>query len=683
MKSFMKHARRSGLTFQILWLLVLSHDAGAQECIYTGTNADQSNNIGNYLVRHAAEITTNSLCDIQSIKDWEAARGEKYTHFMESLGIGKEMLNSERSPLNTKVTGVVQMDGYRIEKLYYESQPSLYVPGNLYIPDDIDEPRPAILYLCGHADGQKVAYQAYVRKLVQLGFVCLILETTHQGEVEGEHHGCYARGWFHWYSKGYTPAGVEVWNAMRGLDLLAGMKEVDAERLGVTGRSGGGAQSWFVAAADERVKAAIPEVGATTLHEQILTRTIDGHCDCMMPINTYKIDFTDIGALIAPRSLLIQQGDRDRLTNIEGVRNLYSGIKRIYNYYKVPEKIEFLEYPGGHGSTPYSRYNMLSFFVRELMGKEPTPELIGDTEFYPSENLSAEELEVYVDGAPADDRTKTIYKSFIDLPAPPSINKVKELDEHSRQVKEYLQVHTFGAFPERACYMDPRLIFRSSDMDEYGSEIYSITPEEGWRLRVDFRRKLDPANKEPLLIVLQKAGDWYSTPEDFADELGDQGNVAYINLRGIDAAGWGSGYQWHVRRAAAWTGRTIASMQVYDLLRAIEFCRSLPGVDPDQVRIAAREELGAVTLYAALLDGSIDRVILRNPPATQDTGSSPDGSGPAIEMLNCLRVTDVCQIPALIPETEVWMKGDVPDTYQWSENVRARLGFDRFVQLDK
>ena len=387
-------------TFFALWIpIVFGSAAGvrAQNCLYTGPDTDQANNIRNYLMVEAKKITDNSLCDIHSMSDWEAVRGQRYREFMESLGIGEELLHGERSPLNAKVTGVVQKDGYRIEKLYYESLPLLYVPGNLYIPDNIQKPRPAVLYLCGHAATQKVAYQAYARKLAELGFVCLIIETTHhQGEAFGEHHGCYSKGWFHWYSRGYTPAGVEVWNAIRGLDLLSERTEVDEDRMGVSGRSGGGAQSWFVAAADERVKAAVPEVGATTLHEQIMPMILDDHCDCMMPINTFRRDFQEIGALIAPRALLIQQGDRDRLTNIEGVRRLYSDIKKIYGYYQVPRKVELLEYQGGHGSTPYSRQHMLSFFVRELMGVEPTPEMIGDVRFRPEDDLSADELRVYV-----------------------------------------------------------------------------------------------------------------------------------------------------------------------------------------------------------------------------------------------------------------------------------------------
>ena len=75
------------------------------------------------------------------------------------------------------------------------------------------------------------------------GFACLLIETIQRGEIEGHHHGTFHRGWFNWYSQGYTPRGVELWTGIRALDLLASLPEVDGDRLGVTGISGGGAVS--------------------------------------------------------------------------------------------------------------------------------------------------------------------------------------------------------------------------------------------------------------------------------------------------------------------------------------------------------------------------------------------------------------------------------------------------------
>ncbi|MBG0859291.1 MAG: acetylxylan esterase [Bacteroidales bacterium] len=634
----------------------------------------QANNIRNYLLNAAREITERSATDVLSLEEWEKIKPQRYNDFIEMLGMQDMPVTGEKTPLNVKITGTVQQEGYHIEKLYYESLPGLYVRANLYVPDNIKTPVPAVLYLCGHSLTQKVHYQTHPAKFARLGFVCLIVETIQYGEVRGQHHGCYARGWFHWYSRGYTPAGVEVWNAIRGLDLLAERPEVDDQKMGVTGISGGGAQSWFTAAADPRVKAAAPVCGASTLEAQITTRTIDGHCDCMMMINTYRTDFQNIGALIAPRPLLIGQADRDGLNRVESVQQIFNDLKKIYGLHNAAGNIGYIETPGGHSYHQLSREKIFSFFIEHLMGKKVSPEEAGDIDLSDKNLLSEEELKVYVDGPPADDRTTTIQDSFVKLAQPPDISDENELTAFRNSVTGFLKTRTFGAFPENPPAFDPVRIFRTLDRAPRGSDIYSFVSEEGWRLKADIRWNNDPTQKKPLMIVLRNRDENRWDSEGFISSLSDNWNIAFLEVRGVGELGWDPNLQWHVRRASAWTGRTIASMQVYDVLRCIEFCRSLDGVNPDSVGIAARDDMGVVALYAALLDGKCKTIILKDPPATQDAPSSPDGRGAAIEMLNCLRVTDVYQLPALLTPAEVIFVGDVPESYKWSEDILIRLG---------
>ncbi len=641
----------------------------------------QSNNIRSYLIGAAQEITDSSLSEIKQLDDWEKIRSDRYSKFIEMMSLQDMPVNGKRSDLNVRVTGVIQREGYRIEKLYYESLPGLYVPANLYVPDSIKEPAPAILYVCGHARTQKVHYQTHPAKFAQLGFVCLIIETIQWGEVCGEHWGCYARGWFNWYSRGYTPAGVEVWNAMRGLDLLSERPEVNKERLGVTGISGGGAQSWFIAAADPRIKAVAPVCGASTLEAQISTRTIDGHCDCMMPVNTYQIDFQNIGALIAPRPLLIGQADRDGLNRVESVRRIYDDLKRLYELHGAPEKIGYVETPGGHSYHQISREKIFSFFLEHLMGKNITPQEAGDIDQSPERLLSEETLKVYIDGPPKDDRTTIIQDSFVKLAESPEVSSENELVILRDSVRDFLSRKTFGAFPDIPPPFDSVLVFRTLDDAEFGSDVYSFVSEEGWRLNVDIRWRKDPSGKNPLMIVLRNRDENRWESEEFISNLKDDWNLAFLEVRGVGEFGWDPNLQWHVRRASAWTGRTIASMQVWDVLRCIDFCRTLRGVDPEGIGIAARDEMGAVALYSALMDGECKTLLLKNPPASQNVASSPDGRGPAIEMLNCLRVTDLYQLPALLTNTEILFIGEIPAAYKWSETTLKKLGREGFHAL--
>lgn len=106
----------------------------------------------------------------------------------------------------------------------------------------------------------------------------------------------------------------------------------------------------------------------------------------------------------------------------------------------------------------------------------------------------------------------------------------------------------------------------------------------------------------------------------------------------------------------------------------MEFCRTLDFVDPANIGLAARGGMAAVVLYAALMDGQCKKLLLEDPPATQDAPSQPDGRGETIEMLNCLRITDVCQLPALLFPAEVSIMGQIPETYQWSQKTLEKLG---------
>jgi hypothetical protein len=636
---------------------------------------DQSNNIRYYLMQQAEKITDNALADIHTLQDWEKARATRYKQLVEMLGIQDVPLEDKRPDLNVKITGVIQKDGYRIEKLYYESLPGLYVPANLYIPDNIKEPRPAILYLCGHSEIQKVYYQDHPRKFAQLGFICLIVETIQWGEVRGEHHGCYDRGWFNWYSRGYTPGGVEAWNGIRGIDLLMEIKEVDKGNIGVTGNSGGGAISWYISAIDPRVKAAAPSCGASTLKAQILTRSIDWHCDCMMPINTFGWDFQDIGALIAPRPLLIAQSDRDGYNQIESVRQIHIDLNKIYMLYGKPENNRFIEYHGAHGYQPISRKTIFSFFLKELMGKDISPEKAGDVDHSFKVQMSEEELKVYFDGPPAGDRTTKIQDSFVRLPEAPEIANERELFAFKDSVLTFLRKKTFGAFPREEAPLSPRLVFRTLNRAEYGSDIYSFVSEEGWRLKLDIHWNNNPLDKNPLMIVLRNPEEEKEESERFiTNYLKGNWNIAFLEVRGVGESGWPASLQWNIRRASAWTGRTIASMQVFDVLRCLEFCRNLGGVETDSIGIAARDEMGVVALYSALLDGGCHTLLLKNPPESQDVASRPDGTGATIEMLNCLRVTDVYQLPALLTSVDIMFVEKVPVAYKWSESIRQNLG---------
>ena len=115
-----------------------------------------------------------------------------------------------------------------------------------------------------------------------------------------------------WHSRGYTPAGVEAWNGVRGIDYLVSRPDVDPERIAVTGISGGGAATFWVAAADERVKVAVPVSGMADLESYVANRVINGHCDCMFLYNTFQWPWTRIAGARRAAADAVRQQRHDR-----------------------------------------------------------------------------------------------------------------------------------------------------------------------------------------------------------------------------------------------------------------------------------------------------------------------------------------------------------------------------------
>ena len=208
------------------------------------------------------------------------------------------------------------------------------------------------------------------------GYACIVLDSLELGEIPGVHHGTYRLHQWWWQTVGYTPAGVECWNAMRAIDYLQSRIEVDPKRIGVTGRSGGGATSWWVGAADERVGCIIPVAGIADLQAHVVAGVapryrqgvVSGHCDCMYFNNTYRWDFPTVAALCAPRPLLLGNSDADDIFPVPGYRRLADKVRRLYALLGASEKFALLETKGPHKDTPELRLGAYRWMNRWLTG---------------------------------------------------------------------------------------------------------------------------------------------------------------------------------------------------------------------------------------------------------------------------------------------------------------------------
>jgi hypothetical protein len=162
------------------------------------------------------------------------------------------------------------------------------------------------------------------------------------------------------------------------------------------------------------------------------------------------------------------------------------------------------------------------------MGKQISPEEAGDINESPGVQLSGEELKVYVDGPPKNDRTTTIQNSFAQLQTDPDITNEKDQNAFRDSVIRFLKRETFSAFPEISEDLNPRLLYRTADGAPHGSDIYSFISEKGWRLKVDIRWKNDLSTKNPLMIVLKSPNENRWDSEAFINGLDSDQNVAFL-----------------------------------------------------------------------------------------------------------------------------------------------------------
>jgi dienelactone hydrolase len=341
----------STIALAVIGSVALAQEADAEWKRMQGSKQE----VTSYLQRAAKVITDGAKAELASRESWEKVRSVRLDEMRDMIGL---LPWPERTPLNARITGKFDKGTYTVEKLAFESLPRVYVTANLYVPKQRSGRVPAIVYVCGHGflpQGPKAQYQRHGISFAKNGYVALIIDPIQIAETFSLHHGIHNQEMFDWYARGYTPAGPEVWNAMRAIDYLETRPEVDRGRIGMTGRSGGAAMSWFTAAVDPRVKAVMPVMGISTYEANVNANTQRLHCDCMFAINTHLQDMMHQAALIAPRPLLMSHGRKDALFPVPGFTDVETTIEALYRSYGRADDFANIVVETGHQDSDYLR----------------------------------------------------------------------------------------------------------------------------------------------------------------------------------------------------------------------------------------------------------------------------------------------------------------------------------------
>ena len=618
--------------------------------------------------QEARQISRSSLAIPLSPEAWKASLAERREKWREMLGLSPL---PPRTPLKATVTGILERGDYVVEKVHFQSLPGAYVVGNLYRPAAPKGRLPAVLYLCGHTKGKVAAgYQAHPRYFAQHGYVALVLDPIQLGESQGFHHGTSRDERWDWPSRGYTPAGAEVWNAMRALDYLETRDDVDAERMGVTGLSGGGVISWCLGGADERVKVVVPVCQSGSVEQVVADRGTDGHCDCAFWINYYRWCWPDIGALIAPRAFLIASGSEDVLWRPGGYRDVAHRIRRQYAALGARDQFDLVEDLSPHGYTPKLRREIFTWFNTHLKN-DPTPVMDDLTDFVePEENLL-----VFGGELPKQDAMRQIDKLLVARGQLPELTDKAAWLRHQESALKRLGELTFR---QTVSEKTPRLRDVRDDGSSRGNTFatYVFDTHDGISLGIKTKRPDDPKQPLPTLAfaVQPEARSTFAGGGSSKPSVQTALATAGVEVRNTAATSLGPGYLWTARRTYPLLGETLPERQVSDLIAGIALMRNEPATG--EIAVYGDGHTAALAIYAALLDPKISEIVIKDSPTSHEDPDTP-------EFLGVLRIGDLPHNLALAFPRPITFVGEIPAEFSWTRELYKKFGMADRIRVIK
>lgn len=610
-----------------------------------------------YYVRTASEITSRSLEGINTLEDWNRERASRLVQFYQAMGLHPL---PERCDLKPRITGEFAGEGYRAQKVSFQILPDVHATANVYRPHPLPEARlPAVVYVCGHHVTGVESYQSQGMLWARRGYVCLVLDTIEQHDNRGDHHALFHGKRPDLVSRGYVAAGGETWNSMRAFDYLLSLPEVDPQRVGTTGLSGGGAQSFFLAAADERIAAVATACGMDTLRFFIGDRHWLHHCDCMFPYNMFQQDSADWAALIAPRPLLFCYAREDDLFSPEGYKLLYEKVKRVYALYGAADKCSLLEYPGPHGYQPETIRGINRWFDQHVAGSERAmielPEPVHDERTTTVFNGAVPETD-HLDVLPE----LLTRRGAISLPT--------NADDWRRTREEAKRALLAGPLSWLA-RSEERLTTERVGGYLQGERRHLLYRGDIAGMDVWLELSLPPQMTGKVMLGLAAPGE--TTFELWPRLLSLCGEHAVVTLeaRGAGMTGYDRSNPnlcTHMLRAGAYVGATETLLGIRDLSLGLGFLRSLSELAGQRCYLYGRGDAGVSCLYAALFDDDVAGVVADAIPVSHAEGA---------HIIGVMQTLDIPQAIGLMAPRPVGLPSFGPVRSFWADRAYRRLGY--------
>jgi cephalosporin-C deacetylase-like acetyl esterase len=530
-----------------------------------------------------------------------------------------------KTPLDARVAGVIEAEGYRIENVVYQSRPKHYVTANVYVPTTGDGPFPGVLIACGHSSLGKAyeSYQQAAMLMARNGMVALVYDPIGQGERRSYLDGSGNAGLQHKLDNvnavlvGRTAVGYQAWDGVRSLDYLLSRPEVDVDKpIGMTGNSGGGAQTMYLMALDDRIGPAAPSCHITTLERNFELGGAGDGCQSAPLTGAEGIDHPDFFAMRAPRPSIILSAEQD-YKDIRFTRKTFAEIRKVYELLGQADRLDMFAFDDKHGFSQPRREAAVRWMRRWLFddsGSVAEDSDLAGTGTQPPEALQAT-------------KSGQVLREF------PDALSVSELN--LRRAKELTSSRaTFWRSRDRSRALAEvrELIGASATLDIPRAENRGAINRGDYRieklvLRRDdevpvpallFRHHRLKANSPAVLYVDGRGKNVDAQPGGAIAKLLSKGSVVLsIDVRGFGETADPSStivYAKGDHRTAMWSmhiGRPLLGQRVEDLLTAFEYLRSLPKIDARKIGLVGIGQAGPVALHAAALDSRFASTTLR------------------------------------------------------------------------
>ncbi len=555
---------------------------------------------------------------ITSMAAFEEERRRLQGRFLEAIG----GLPTEKTPLEARVTGTLDRGAYTIEKVVYDSLPGFLVTSSLYLPKGLSAPAPAILLVCGHSEGGKAEprYQAVCADLATNGFVVLAMDPPGQGErfqyldpesgrrIIGSCTVEHSYAGLQYILDGASIGRHFIWDGIRGVDYLASRPEVDPNRIGVTGNSGGGTQTCLLMMSEPRLAAGAPCCFVMTLESYMKSGQAQDAEQLVRGAMAWGPDYYQYLTAMAPKPVMVGAALYDFFP-IEGAREAVRRARDIYGLYGAEENVGIAYSPHTHGFSAELREAVVNWMRVHLQG-EPGDFVTGEPEILPEADLNCTATGQVLLEYPGAKTVFELNRERLVRPSPAGTPA-----EMRQELASVLGI----ADEDRDYPINPRVVLDEA-VEGYPTEhVFFFSAPDIVVTGVMIHPRSGPTAATDLVLLERGTSDIPAERTRLESRLRQGHRLFVFDVRGMGAVEnrpvnprglWDNyGTEFKLASDAMLLGISTLGLRAFDALRGLAYLRTRPDCSGTPIGVYG-VGFGALLGYlAAALDGKADEVV--------------------------------------------------------------------------